>query len=340
MTKPRVTVLMPVHEGERYLREAVDSILRQTFGDFELLAVDDGSRDRTYEILSSYRDRRIHVRRHTRNEGLIASLNEGLDLAAGEYVARMDADDVAHPERLARQVRFLDAQPDIAAVGTGVRNFGAATDSWTLRHEPAAIRARLLFETALSHPTVMLRASALERLGIRYDPEYPLAEDYQLFVELAERAALANLPETLLHYRFHGGQTSATNAEQQRATMRRIRARQLQRLGLRPTEADLTLHGHIGSGIFTASEEFLDRADLWLRSLCEAARALGPKVASAFDGEMGFRWARLCRRSRRLGLGAWRRFRASPLHREAGGVLRAEVALGALAGALHLGAHR
>jgi glycosyltransferase involved in cell wall biosynthesis len=333
-TGPRVTVLLPVYDGEAYLREAMDSILGQTWRDLELLVTDDGSRDRSAEIVASYGDPRVRLHRHERNMGLVPTLNEGLDLARGEYLARMDADDVAHPERLARQVGHLDAHPELAALGTGVRNFGEVRSSWTLKHEPPAVRARLLFECALCHPTVMLRLSTVRRLGLRYDAAYPHAEDWALWVAVAERAAAANLREELLRYRAHPTQVSKTQNPGQLRSVRKLQADQLSRLGIQATEAELDLHGEIARGIFAATPEFLDRADAWLRHLAEAGRILPPADAAALRAEAAFRWARVCRRSRRLGLAALRRFRASPLHREAPRSTRLQVLAAAIAGAL------
>jgi glycosyltransferase involved in cell wall biosynthesis len=331
---PRVTVLLPVYDGEAYLREAIDSILGQTWRDLELLVIDDGSRDASRDVVASYRDPRVRLHAHERNMGLVPTLNEGLELARGEYVARMDADDVAHPGRLARQVRYLDAQPEVAALGTAVRNFGEVRNSWTLKTDPPAVRARLLFECALCHPTVMLRAAALRRHGLRYDAAYRHAEDWALWVAIADKEAAANLPEQLLRYRTHPQQVSRTENVGQLRTIRLIFAAQLERLGLEPTEAELDLHQRIASGVFAPSQAFLDEADAWLRRIGDAAGRTSPAHGAALVREVAFRWARVCRRSRALGLRALRRFRASPLHRAAPGATKLQVALGAVAGSL------
>lgn len=331
---PRVTVLLPVRDGEAYLREAIDSILVQTFRDLELLVIDDGSKDRSAQIVSSYADRRVRLRRHERNVGLIPTLNEGLDHARGEYVARIDADDIAHPSRLERQVHYLDAHPEVAALGTGVRNFGEVRNSWTLQVQPPAVKARLMFECAIPHPSVMLRMETLRSHGLRYDLRYPHAEDWGLWIALAERARLSNLPQQLLRYRAHSRQVTKTENVEQLRSIRLIFSEQLARVGVAATEGELELHRQIASGVFTPSPEFLDRADAWLRRVTDAARALPNGDASALVDEAAFRWARVCRRSRRLGLFALRRFRASPLATAAPTSTKLQVVLGALYGSM------
>jgi glycosyltransferase involved in cell wall biosynthesis len=312
----------------------VDSILAQTDPDLELLVIDDGSRDRTAEILASYRDPRVRVHTHAVNRGLVATLNEGLDLADGKYLARLDADDVAHPRRFARQTAFLDAHPEIAVLGSDARNFGTGTSSWRVPLEHATIRARLLFQNAFAHSAIMLRPDVLRREGLRYDPTFPLAEDYALWVAVAERAGVANLPEKLVRFRMHPESVSHVGRPEQRRSVRRIRADQLARLGVEADEVALDLHEAIATGVFTPSAEFLDRADAWIQGLRAFGARLGPGGEAALVRETAFRWGRVCRRSRTLGLFALRRFRASPLHREAPAITKAEVAFGAVAGAL------
>ena len=207
MSTPPVSVLMPVSNGELYLREAVESILNQTFSDFEFLIIDDGSTDSTWEILGSYDDPRIHLVQNEDNIGLIRSLNRGLGLARGKYIARMDADDVSLPERLVLQVNFLDAHPEIGVLGCGVWVIDGCGNPSHIRRFPAehgVIKWHLCFDVPIAHPTVMMRREVVARAG-GYRTDMVHAEDYDLWRRLSQVARLSNLPEVLLYLRRHEG---------------------------------------------------------------------------------------------------------------------------------------
>jgi len=220
---PRVSVAMAVHDGERYLAQAVESILAQTFEDFELLALDDGSTDESREILEGFakRDSRVRVRSR-RNRGLVASLNELVEEAQGEYLARMDADDVALPERFARQVAHLDAHPECVLLGTRVllvdpedaplRPFAELCRHEEIDREHLAGRGG-----AICHPSAMMRNRVVREVG-GYDASKPYAEDLDLFLRLAEIGRLENLPDTLLWYRMHPESMGHRFREKQRAS--------------------------------------------------------------------------------------------------------------------------
>ena len=210
----RVSVILPVRDGGAYLEAAVASILAQTLSDLELLVVDDGSRDGAVAALRplAARDARLRVLGNP-GRGLVAALNFGLAQARAPLVARMDADDVALPERLARQLAFLDREPSVAVVGSQVAFIdasGALTGERThFPTDPETIAAALTTRgCVVKHPSVVARREILLRAG-GYRPALARAEDYDLWLRLAERVRLANLPEVLLHYRVHPGQVSA-----------------------------------------------------------------------------------------------------------------------------------
>lgn len=215
-----ISVLMSVYNGELFLREAMDSLLAQTFKDFELLVCDDGSTDRTYEILTSYakKDARVKVSQHA-NAGLTATLNRLAKSAQSPLLARMDPDDVARPNRFERQFEYLQKHPEVVALGTAVQLIdadGVNLGCPTLAIDHEAIDRQLIkgVGAALCHPTVVIRRSAFEQVG-GYDERYPTAQDLDLFLRLAEIGQLANLPEVLLSYRQHLASANVSKAKLQ-----------------------------------------------------------------------------------------------------------------------------
>ncbi len=204
---PRVSVIMPVYNGEKYLADAVESILTQTFTDFEFFIIDDGSTDGTAEIVKHYanRDKRIRFLQHERNQGQTAAQNRGIKEASGKYIARMDADDVSLPQRLERQVNFLDANPDIGVVGVGHLIVDQNLEPLVQRDRPkdhAVIVLNLLLSGfSLSGGSMMIRHDTLKSVG-GFDSRYRV-NDWELFVRLAPRTRFVNLPERLYLYRRH-----------------------------------------------------------------------------------------------------------------------------------------
>jgi glycosyltransferase involved in cell wall biosynthesis len=207
----KVSVIMPVRDGERFLVEAVESVLAQTLADLELVVVDDGSTDRTPELLRELGARDGRVRLVTQApRGLTPALNAGCEAASAPFLARMDADDVALPDRLERQVAFLDAHPDVALVGGGIELVDE--DGREIDREPGPSAPSLLDGNVLVHGTVVMQATAFRELGgYRLDQ----SEDYDLWLRLEERFGVAAVAEPVLRYRLHPGQFSVTKLERQ-----------------------------------------------------------------------------------------------------------------------------
>lgn len=215
---PRVSVVMSVHNAEKYLREAVDSILAQTFTDFEFIIIDDGSTDTTPKILDGYSDPRIIRKRNEQNIGYTPSLNWGITAASGEFIARMDADDISLPDRLAVQVDFLESHPTIDVLGAGYRKIdekGTLTSSDVLPPDnPIFIKWLLLFQNTLAHPSVMFRKKVYKKSG-GYDPFLVPAEDYDLWQRLSQYTMISNVRKVLILYRKHEKNISKTQANLQ-----------------------------------------------------------------------------------------------------------------------------
>lgn len=221
MTSPRITVALSVYNNAPYLAQALESILEQSFGDFELVIVDDGSTDLSPAIIDRYAaiDPRIRVI-HQSNQGLVASLNHIIATARGAYIARMDGDDIALPERFARQVALLDTNADHGVVGTQIWTIdehGERRADRTVDHPLSSetISAALPTGSPLCHPSVMMRRDLLEAVG-GYRPAYRHSEDYDLWLRLSERTRMANLPQRLHLYRYSTTQVSYRHVLTQR----------------------------------------------------------------------------------------------------------------------------
>ena len=241
----KISVVMPTYNTDiPVLVEAVTSILNQTFSDFEFIIVDDCSQNGTQEYLLSIQDDRVKVIRNTENLGVTKSLNVGLKAAKGEYIARMDADDIALPERFEKQLTFMENHRDVIVCGTWIQAFGDS-DYTQKRTIPGkeALRCRMLFDNSygLSHPTAFFRAAALRKYNIEYDEELPTAQDYGMWSVCCEYGELANVPEVLLNYRVHKKQISVAKRQVQIECAHYVQRKLLYRLGIED-EADIQKH--------------------------------------------------------------------------------------------------
>lgn len=285
---PCVSVLMPVYNGARHVRAAIESVLTQRFGDFEFLILDDGSTDATARITASYDDPRIRLVTGP-HRGLCASLNHGLDIARGRYVARMDHDDASRPDRLSAQVRFMDAHSEVGISGGFVRAHfpDGSAPRWRFPCKPAELRAGLLFEPGIAHPTAMLRRAALDRHALRYDERWRHVEDWDLWRRAGECFALANLPRVVLEYRVHDARVSAVHGDAQQSAGGALQDELLGTLGL----ADHPLrfvHADVSLGTLRCADRdpaFLTNVADWfdvLREANGAERRYDPAALDAF----------------------------------------------------------
>jgi glycosyltransferase involved in cell wall biosynthesis len=274
IVSPRISVLLPVHNGEAFLTVAVDSILKQTFLDFELIVIDDGSTDTSCEIIAGIKDSRVRLIQNEQNLGLIAALNKGMSLANGRYLARMDADDISLPRRLERQVEFLQARPDVGICGTWSKTIGHETKTWET-HFPERhwdIVAHMLFNTAISHPTAMFDVHKIRSSGLRYSRAATHAEDYNLWVDASDHFRLANVPEVLFHYRFHAKQTSNVSAATQSQTADVVRRKLLKKLGVGFSDVEFRVHSKFASYSWERDRSFYADVNSWLRKLMGGAK--------------------------------------------------------------------
>jgi glycosyltransferase involved in cell wall biosynthesis len=308
---------MPIYNGEAFLRKAIDSVLSQTFSDFDFLIIDDGSTDGSVGIVGSYADPRIHLFRNGNRLGLVESLNKGVELASGEYIARMDCDDISLPRRLARQVAFLDRHSQVGVCGTWVKTIGeSAGEVWRYPTNPEIIRCRLLFESVIAHPSVMMRRRLFGKAGLSYSPLYTSAQDYELWVRSAKSFALSNIAAVLLLRRVHSRQVGVREGEEQRAAAARIRLAQIKDLGIEPTNMEFKIHQWISLWQVQAVKECVIQADGWLQKLKAANKKTSLYPEPAFSQVVGERWFAICNGASGFGPWTWKIFRQSPLSAE------------------------
>lgn len=228
---PKVSVIMSTFNDSKYIREAIDSILAQTFIDFEFIIVDDASQDETVDIIREYSDPRIKLIQNEENCGLTVNLNKLLDIASGEYVARMDGDDISYPERFQKQVEYLDEHKDVYLIGTAVHSFGANNLYWRLPDDNEELKVRMLIRPVFAHPTFMFRRELVDK-GYTYDESFRTAQDYEFASRVSREFKIGRVQDVLLDYRVHPKQVSNTLGGNQLSNADKIRMRLLKELGV------------------------------------------------------------------------------------------------------------
>jgi len=245
---PLVTVLMPVYNGAEFLEEAIDSILLQTFQDFELLIINDGSTDNSEHIILGYNDSRIRYEKNEQNLRLIATLNKGLDMATGKYIVRMDADDISLPQRIERQVGFMESNIEIAVAGSWIETFAPDTRVVQFVTDPDILQIKNMFSTCLNHPSVILRRSFMVANKLYYPCSYVHAEDYALWCEIIKaNGRIGMVGDVLLKYRVHTSNIGVKHHDEQLLAVLRIRKENLSHLLDVVDEYSFSLFNHFVS---------------------------------------------------------------------------------------------
>jgi len=305
-TVPLVSVIVAAHDAERFLRVALESVLRQTVADLELVVVDDGSTDRTPDVLAGVVDPRLVVVRNEERQGLAASLNRALDTARGHYVARLDADDIAMPDRLERQLARMRASP-VAVVGSAVLELDDRDRASTLHLMPCgtpAVRWAALFSSPFFHPSVIVSREVIAWHALRYDTEFLESEDYDLWTRLLALADGDNLAEPLVLYRVHPDQASRRRRAVQRDFQLRVALREIARVAPELNAEQAELAWHVGAGEALPGERVEDAAAAFValleafeashgreirgtaaRALARVARSAGPAAGARVLGQ-------------------------------------------------------
>ena len=305
---PKVSTLIPCHNAEHWLQDAVNSVRGQSHRDLEILIFDDGSTDRSRTIIErlAAADSRIVTMGESVNRGIVHALNTMLRAARGRYIARMDADDICLPVRFERQLRFLDGGgADLC--GTWFQEFGNGIPRavrWFAGSEE--VPAALLFQNTICHPTVLARREVFE--AFQYREGYNLAEDYDLFVRASSRFRLANMPEVLLRYRRHRQQATRAQRDRMEEVTRRIRIDALLAQGIEASAEEQHTHNLIRAPQSIRSLQDLERIEHWLLKLMDSFSHPDAKRVIASQ------WIRAAVRAAPLGNKMWRKYRSSTLY--------------------------
>ena len=286
---------MPVYNAEQHLGEAIESILQQSFGDFEFLIIDDGSSDGSTRIVLSYDDKRIRLLQNPENCGLSITLNRGIAEARGQYIARMDSDDISLPQRLQKQVAFMWSHPQVAICGSWIELFGSDGGVWQYPTESSAIKARLLFSSSFAHPTVIMNRKMLLDNNLLFNEYHRYAQDYALWVRATELLPVANIGEVLLNYRCHQQQISSAAGEAQKQSVESVHRNQLLAMGVKFFNHEIRLHSRIAASLLETTPEFVTAVEEWLLKVAAANEQSRYVAGEALKYELFRRWWRVCR---------------------------------------------
>lgn len=276
---PTVSVIMSAYNAEKYLLESVNSILRQEGVDFQVIIVNDGSTDNTAGLLEQIKnsDSRVTVI-NQENKGLASALNTAIQISKGEYIARMDADDIADSKRLAKQLDFLEKFKDVDIVGSYVEAFGdSKVRVWTFPETKEDCDAALLFLNPLAHPAVMFRRRIIADIGY-YDLSFNYDQDYELWARASASHGISNINKVLLKYRIHGNQMGSVFSKAERVnSQKRTQLFLLKEMGLNPSKEDMVTHLLLANAYrlefeFAGNYNTLKRVSLWVKKIAETNR--------------------------------------------------------------------
>ena len=322
MNKPLVSVLIPCYNVEKYVEESLNSILNQTYTNLEIVAINDCSTDSTRKILYKLaeKDNRITVVSNPQNLKLISTLNKGIELCHGDYIARMDADDISLPTRIEKEVDFLENHTDHDIVSTQFYAFRSEKPhKQDLNHSPlhdSELRAYMLFRSGICHPAVLIRKRVFTELGLKFEHEYLHVEDYALWSEAIYKTKLANLAEPLLLYRVHKNQVSSLNEELQTENKKKVFKIHCKHLGLPTNDDFIDIYASIAESVPAESSfKYLDKCEKLMLSLLDLNKEKAFCDNKYFSHMLSLHWLRLCANSR-LGLKVVPYLKKSPLYKE------------------------
>ncbi len=314
---PKVSVIMPLYNTEKYVREAIQSILDQSFTDFELIIIDDASTDGSRDIVKSFNDPRIIFIENKLKGTIVKSRNQGLEMSRGEYIAPLDSDDIASKNRLAVEVDFLDKNPEFGLVGGNVEvidsNSNKTGVKWEEKIPSEKIPVRLLFGNCFSQSAVMFRKKAVPENGYN-----KYSEDYDMWIRITKTWKAVNLSKLLLQYRVHNTSSTARTKPELIQAVNQVKLAQLKDFGVDATNEELDTHiNNFGyAAEVDTTKKFIDKREKWLKKLSEINRLNNRYPERIFDEVMAEQFLHSLSSNARLGLYSWSKFWNSPLSKK------------------------
>lgn len=303
MSQPLVSIIMPVYNVERYVKEAIDSALGQTYQHLELIIMNDGSTDGTADICRSYTDPRVRFHENAANMGVLRTRNEALKLAKGDYVAWLDSDDISLPTRIEKQVTFLQTNPGHVMCGTLYQEIDGQGKPLSKNHFPSTnkdLQSFLLLVNGFCNSSTMVHGDLMRQL--RFADEYEVAEDYDLWMRLARHGKLANIPEFLTLYRVHGNNISITKKDRMFAIVKTLAGRILTDAGVKYTPAELDIHSKLLSfdGAYFADPRQFKALEDWVVSIYNQLITKKIYNNSLLFALLAERWQVICIQNKRV----------------------------------------
>lgn len=292
---PLVSVIIPVYNRAELILETINSVLNQTYQDFEIIIIDDGSVDNTKQVIESIKDSRIKYI-YQENAGTSAARNNGTKNAKGEWIAPLDSDDIWLPEKLEKQINFLKNNPDIDICNTWVEAFSKnTTKKWTNINDSESIATGLLFDSTLFHSASLIRKELFDKYNINYNVNYKSSLDYDLWVKFAQVSAkFYVIPEILVRYRIHENQISTNQKNDQIKNAAKIRITLLNKLGITPTDEEIELHESIGYLKPQNNFNFYKKVNNWFKKIINANKKSKIYSQSSLDYIIANYWITFC----------------------------------------------
>lgn len=309
----KVSVVLPVYNVAPHIRDTIKSLLNQTFQDFELLVIDDCSTDNTVERVRAMADPRVRLLQNPENLGRAGTDNAALQHVRGKFIAKMDGDDLCHPERLARQVAVLEQRPDINVVGSWMQNFGASSYLNRYPTEPEAAQVFTLFTLPTGNPSVMLRTSLFREQGMFYDAALRQTEDYDFFARYIRELRIVTLPEPLIEYRVPPDVRKKDILSERANVSDVVREQLLKSWGLTFTARELQVHNTIAMLERSAGDLTLAEIEAWLQKLLRHNDSQPLFEPAALRQGLAERWFEVCYTYQNPRLGSILQFQKSPL---------------------------